>query len=115
MKLRLSRQQLRDENVPVGRLTRARMLFMGSEFSIREKISAATLGSRRKVRTGTMICLKRLRGWLPRISLKGALNMNSKLQEWLHDVGVALGLIEPPKLQPIPVRTNDDKRRQPRR
>ncbi|HEY0289025.1 MAG TPA: PA1414 family protein [Pseudomonas sp.] len=42
--------------------------------------------------------------------------MNSKLQEWLHDVGVALGLIERPKLQPIPVRSNDDnKRRQPRR
>ncbi|WP_133776365.1 PA1414 family protein [Pseudomonas graminis] len=41
--------------------------------------------------------------------------MNSKLQEWLHDAGVALGLIEKPKLQPIPVRSNDDERRRPRR
>ncbi|RMW22127.1 hypothetical protein ALO97_00915 [Pseudomonas syringae pv. tagetis] len=40
--------------------------------------------------------------------------MNSKLQEWLHDVGVALGLIERPKLQPIPVRADDDRRRQRR-
>ncbi|MEG5263885.1 PA1414 family protein [Pseudomonas sp. JDS28PS106] len=40
--------------------------------------------------------------------------MNSKLQEWLHDVGVALGLIERPKPVPIPVRTDDDRRR-PRR
>jgi hypothetical protein len=46
---------------------------------------------------------------------EGGIKMNSKLQEWLHDVGVALGLIEQPKLQPVPVRTNDDKRRQPRR
>ncbi|HEX8589503.1 PA1414 family protein [Pseudomonas sp.] len=41
--------------------------------------------------------------------------MNSKLQEWLHNAGVALGLIEPPKLQPVPVRTNDDERCRPRR
>jgi hypothetical protein len=43
--------------------------------------------------------------------------MNTKLQEWLHDLGVALGLIERPKLQPIPVRSNDkhDKQRRPRR
>ena len=42
--------------------------------------------------------------------------MNNKLQDWLHDLGVALGLIERPKLQPIPVRTDGDKRRQcPRR
>ncbi|RMO54857.1 hypothetical protein ALQ37_05124 [Pseudomonas syringae pv. aptata] len=41
-------------------------------------------------------------------------SMNSKLQEWLHDVGVALGLIERPKLQPIPVRADDDRRRQRR-
>jgi len=47
------------------------------------------------------------------ISLKGGV-MNSKLQDWLHDLGVALGLIERPKLQPIPVRT-DDERRRPRR
>ncbi|MFJ4144656.1 PA1414 family protein [Pseudomonas sp. NPDC089734] len=40
--------------------------------------------------------------------------MNSKLQEWLHDLGVALGLIERPKLQPIPVRAEDERRR-PRR
>ncbi|MCQ9425112.1 hypothetical protein NRB16_16455 [Pseudomonas sp. LJDD11] len=40
--------------------------------------------------------------------------MNNKLQEWLHDLGVALGLIERPKLQPIPVRS-DDERRQRRR
>ncbi|MGV8917434.1 MAG: PA1414 family protein [Pseudomonas sp.] len=40
--------------------------------------------------------------------------MNGKLQDWLHDLGVALGLIERPKLQPIPVRTGDDKRRQQR-
>ncbi|KPX81967.1 hypothetical protein ALP66_04659 [Pseudomonas amygdali pv. photiniae] len=41
--------------------------------------------------------------------------MNSKLQEWLHDAGVALGLIERPKLQPIPVRADDDDRRRQRR
>ena len=41
--------------------------------------------------------------------------MNSKWQEWLHDVGVALGLIERPKLQPIPIRTDDDERRRTRR
>ncbi|GFM54425.1 hypothetical protein PSCICF_06030 [Pseudomonas cichorii] len=40
--------------------------------------------------------------------------MNSKLQEWLHDLGVALGLIERPKLQPVPVRAEDERRR-PRR
>jgi hypothetical protein len=31
----------------------------------KEKFSAATLGSRRKVRLSTMICLKRTRSWLP--------------------------------------------------
>ncbi|WP_141230148.1 MULTISPECIES: PA1414 family protein [Pseudomonas] len=42
--------------------------------------------------------------------------MDTKLQDWLHDLGVALGLIERPKLQPVPVRTDDDKRRrQPQR
>ncbi|WNW11411.1 PA1414 family protein [Pseudomonas sp. DTU_2021_1001937_2_SI_NGA_ILE_001] len=41
--------------------------------------------------------------------------MNGKLQEWLHDLGVALGLIERPKLQPVPVRHDDERRRQRRR
>ncbi|GGJ16818.1 hypothetical protein GCM10009085_08590 [Pseudomonas avellanae] len=41
-------------------------------------------------------------------------SMNTKLQEWLHDLGVALGLIERPKLQPIPVRADDNRRRQRR-
>lgn len=41
--------------------------------------------------------------------------MNSKLQQWLHDLGVALGLIERPKLQPIPVRSDEQPRRQRRR
>ncbi len=36
--------------------------------------------------------------------------MKDKLQTWLHDLGVALGLIEPP-LQPVPIRTDDDRRR----
>ncbi|WP_264760094.1 PA1414 family protein [Pseudomonas quasicaspiana] len=41
--------------------------------------------------------------------------MDTKLQDWLHDLGVALGLIERPKLQPVPVRTGDKRRRQPQR
>jgi hypothetical protein len=41
--------------------------------------------------------------------------MKEKIQNWLHDLGVALGLIEPP-LQPVPIRTDDEqRRRQPRR
>ena len=32
--------------------------------------------------------------------------MKEKIQNWLHDLGVALGLIEPP-LQPIPIRTDN--------
>ncbi len=41
--------------------------------------------------------------------------MNRTLYNWLHDLGVALGLIPPP-LQPIPIPVEDkDRRRQPRR
>ena len=40
--------------------------------------------------------------------------MKEKIQNWLHDLGVALGLIEPP-LQPIPIRTDDEQRRPRRR
>jgi len=41
--------------------------------------------------------------------------MKEKIQNWLHDLGVALGLIEPP-MQPIPIRTDDEqRRRQPHR
>lgn len=37
------------------------------------------------------------------------------LHNWLHDLAVALGLIPPP-LQPVPIPTEDDRRRQkPRR
>ena len=36
--------------------------------------------------------------------------MKEKIQNWLHDLGVALGLIEPP-LQPVPIRTDDEQRR----
>ncbi|MDE1164097.1 MAG: hypothetical protein PW845_01645 [Pseudomonas sp.] len=41
--------------------------------------------------------------------------MNRNLYNWLHDLGVALGLIPPP-LQPIPIPADEqDRRRQPRR
>lgn len=40
--------------------------------------------------------------------------MKEKLQTWLHDLGVALGLIEPP-LQPVPVPTDDEQRRHRRK
>lgn len=40
--------------------------------------------------------------------------MKDKLQTWLHDLGVALGLIEPP-LQPVPIPAEDQRRRTPRR
>ena len=40
--------------------------------------------------------------------------MKEKIQNWLHDLGVALGLIEPP-LQPVPIRTDDEQRRPRRR
>jgi hypothetical protein len=66
------------------------------------------------VSLGTIICNKRLEDQSSSISLKGGF-MNTKLQDWLHDLGVALGLIERPKLQPIPVRTDDKRRRQPQR
>ena len=70
--------------------------------------------SKRKVPLGAIICNKRLEVQSSSISLKGGF-MNTKLQDWLHDLGVALGLIERPKLQPIPVRTDDKRRRQPQR
>lgn len=60
------------------------------------------------------ICNKRLENQPLSISLKGGY-MDTKLQDWLHDLGVALGLIERPKLQPVPVRTDDKRRRQPQR
>jgi len=40
--------------------------------------------------------------------------MKDKLKNWLHDGGVALGLIEPP-LQPIPIPVEDSRRRPQRR
>jgi hypothetical protein len=40
--------------------------------------------------------------------------MKEKIQNWLHDLGVALGLIEPP-LQPVPIRTDDEQRRRQQR
>ncbi|EST16375.1 PA1414 family protein [Pseudomonas fulva] len=41
--------------------------------------------------------------------------MNKALYNWLHDLGVALGLIPPP-LQPVPIPTDEKQRpRQPRR
>ncbi|MEH6366923.1 MULTISPECIES: PA1414 family protein [Pseudomonas] len=42
--------------------------------------------------------------------------MIAKLQNAFHDLLVALGLLDRPKLQPIPVRTDDPRRpREPRR
>ncbi|WP_296219674.1 PA1414 family protein [Pseudomonas sp. UBA2684] len=42
--------------------------------------------------------------------------MSAKLQNALHDLLVALGLLERPKLQPIPVRSNPPREPQaPRR
>ncbi|CAH0182822.1 hypothetical protein ACVK1X_005144 [Pseudomonas sp. PvR086] len=46
-------------------------------------------------------------------TLKGGI-MKEKIQNWLHDLGVALGLIEPP-LQPVPIRTDDEQRRRQQR
>ncbi|WEK11231.1 MAG: hypothetical protein P0Y51_10845 [Candidatus Pseudomonas colombiensis] len=40
--------------------------------------------------------------------------MKDKLQTWLHDLGVALGLIEPP-LQPVPIPTDEELRRRQQR
>ncbi len=40
--------------------------------------------------------------------------MKDKLQSWLHDVGVALGLVEPP-LQPVPIPVDEPRRRPQRR
>ncbi|MFJ7142958.1 PA1414 family protein [Pseudomonas protegens] len=40
--------------------------------------------------------------------------MKDKLQSWLHDLGVALGLIEPP-LQPVPISTDEELRRRQQR
>jgi hypothetical protein len=42
------------------------------------------------------------------------MTMKEKIQNWLHDLGVALGLIEPP-MQPIPIRTDDEQRRRQQR
>lgn len=39
---------------------------------------------------------------------------DTKLQSWLHDLGVALGLIERPKLVPIPIRNDEQLPRQRR-
>ncbi|MDM8350196.1 hypothetical protein P8H27_15050 [Pseudomonas sp. sp1636] len=42
--------------------------------------------------------------------------MSAKLYNALHDLLVALGLLDRPKLQPVPVRTDDQRRPQaPRR
>ena len=42
--------------------------------------------------------------------------MNAKLLNALHDLLVALGLLDRPKLQPVPVRNDDQRRPQaPRR
>ncbi|MFF7708563.1 PA1414 family protein [Pseudomonas sp. NPDC007930] len=38
--------------------------------------------------------------------------MMTQLFNWLHDLGVALGLIPPP-LQPVPIPTEEDRRRRP--
>ncbi|WP_313740688.1 PA1414 family protein [Pseudomonas sp.] len=40
--------------------------------------------------------------------------MNERMHNWLHDLGVALGLIPPP-LQPVPIPTDEQRKRQPRR
>ncbi|MFS0828039.1 PA1414 family protein [Pseudomonas phoenicis] len=40
--------------------------------------------------------------------------MNDRMHNWLHDLGVALGLIPPP-LQPVPIPTDEQRKRQPRR
>ncbi|WP_325101010.1 MULTISPECIES: PA1414 family protein [unclassified Pseudomonas] len=41
--------------------------------------------------------------------------MNKPMSNWLHDLGVALGLIPPP-LQPVPIPSDENaRRRQPRR
>ncbi|UVE16492.1 hypothetical protein NVV93_12815 [Pseudomonas sp. LS44] len=36
--------------------------------------------------------------------------MKSRLNAWLWQVGVALGLIDAPRLQPIPVRSEEQRR-----
>lgn len=36
--------------------------------------------------------------------------MKSRLNAWVWQLAVALGLIEPPKLQPIPVRSDEQRR-----
>ncbi|WP_313455749.1 PA1414 family protein [Pseudomonas sp.] len=36
--------------------------------------------------------------------------MKTNLFNWLHDLGVALGLIPPP-LQPVPISTDEEQRR----
>ncbi|WPP01198.1 PA1414 family protein [Pseudomonas sp. HR96] len=47
--------------------------------------------------------------------MKSDLFSSGQLYNWLHDLAVALGLIPPP-LQPVPIPTEDDRRRQkPRR
>ena len=51
--------------------------------------------------------------WPLGTTLKGG-TMKEKIQNWLHDLGVALGLIEPP-LQPVPIRTDDEQRRRQQR
>ncbi|WP_329604778.1 PA1414 family protein [Pseudomonas fulva] len=40
--------------------------------------------------------------------------MNKRMNNWLHDLGVALGLIPPP-LQPVPIPTEDERRRRENR
>ena len=68
------------------------------------------------VQLRTMITLKRRKDDPSlRFSLKGGI-MKGNLYNWLHDLGVALGLIPPP-LQPVPIPTEKDDRRrqQPRR
>lgn len=49
-----------------------------------------------------------------RLTRQGGITRN-QMFNWLHDLGVALGLIPPP-LQPVPIPTDEEQRkRQPRR
>lgn len=32
------------------------------------------------------------------------------MKEWLHELAVALGLVEPPRLQPIPIKSTEQRR-----
>lgn len=32
------------------------------------------------------------------------------MKEWLHELAVALGLVEPPRLQPVPIKSAEQRR-----